>query len=279
MKNIIEIRNLEYTYAGNIKALTDISFDVFEGERLAILGPNGAGKSTLTLLMAGLLRPVEGHVKVFGKDTRSREFENIRRDIGVVFQDPDDQLFNNTVFDDVAYGPRSLGMDENEVKRHVDEALKIMGISHLSDRSPHRLSYGEKKKVAIATTIVMKPKILLLDEPTANLDPKSKNELLTLLKDINREGTTIVLTTHDVEILPDFIERAILMIGGRILASGITREMLYEEQLLRKVSMEPPLLVRLFAKLKSKGLIQKIPLTIDEAEKIVEEALKKSERG
>ena len=275
--SVIDVKDLEYTYAGGIKALSGISFSVFEGECLGILGPNGAGKSTLILLLAGLLRPDNGWVKVFGMETNSKEFENIRSSIGVVFQDPEDQLFNNTVFDDVAYGPRSLGMDEEEVKKIVGEALDIMGISRLADRPSHRLSYGEKKKVAIATALVLKPKILLLDEPTANLDPKSKNDLLALLKEINREGTTIVLTTHDVEILPDFIEKVILMNGGRILGSGYTREILLEERLLQEVSMEPPLLVKLFTKLKSKGIVQKIPLTIEEAEKIIGESLKKSE--
>lgn len=279
MKNLIEVSEIEYAYAGGIKAISNVSFSVSEGERLGILGPNGAGKSTLILLMAGLLKPDNGWVKVLGKETRSKEFEEVRSSIGVVFQDPDDQLFNNTVFDDVAYGPRSLGMDECEVEKFVDETLKLMGIPHLADRPPHHLSYGEKKKVAIATALVLKPKILLLDEPTANLDPRSKNGLLDLLKDLNREGTTIVLTTHDVEILPDFIDRVILMNRGKILDSGSTREMLYEEQLLGEASMEPPLIVKLFTKLKTKGLVQKIPLTIDEAEKIIDETLKKSEDG
>ncbi|MEM4406122.1 MAG: ABC transporter ATP-binding protein [Candidatus Methanomethylicaceae archaeon] len=275
MKNLIEVSEIEYAYAGGIKAISNVSFSVSEGERLGILGPNGAGKSTLILLMAGLLKPDNGWVKVLGKETRSKEFEEVRSSIGVVFQDPDDQLFNNTVFDDVAYGPRSLGMDECEVEKFVDETLKLMGIPHLADRPPHRLSYGEKKKVAIATALVLKPKILLLDEPTANLDPRSKNGLLALLKDLNRGGTTIVLTTHDVEILPDFIDRVILMNRGKILGSGSTREMLYEERLLGEASMEPPLIVKLFTKLKTKGLVQKIPLTIDEAEKIIDETLKK----
>ncbi|MDH5810709.1 MAG: ABC transporter ATP-binding protein [Candidatus Methanomethylicaceae archaeon] len=279
MKNLIEVSEIEYAYAGGIKAISNVSFSVSEGERLGILGPNGAGKSTLILLMAGLLRPNNGWVKVLGKETRSKEFEEVRSSIGVVFQDPDDQLFNNTVFDDVAYGPRSLGMDECEVEKFVNETLKLMGIPHLADRPPHHLSYGEKKKVAIATALVLKPKILLLDEPTANLDPRSKNGLLDLLKDLNRGGTTIVLTTHDVEILPDIIDRVILMNRGKILGSGSTREMLYEEQLLGEASMEPPLIVKLFTKLKTKGLVQKIPLTIDEAEKIIDETLKKSEDG
>jgi cobalt/nickel transport system ATP-binding protein len=276
---VIEARNLEYSYAGGIKALSGVSLDVFEGERLGILGPNGAGKSTLILLISGLLKPSNGWIKVFGKKTTSKEFEGVRSSIGVVFQDPDDQLFNNTVFDDVAYGPRNLGMDEDAVKRIVSETLKIMGIDHLANRPPHRLSYGEKKKAAIATALVMNPKILLLDEPTANLDPKSKSELLGILKDLNRRGTTLVLTTHDVEILPNFIERTVLMNGGRILGSGLAREMLRDERLLREASIETPLLVRLFARLKSKGLVEQVPLTIDEAEKIIDDALKRSMKG
>lgn len=279
MEVVIEARNLEYSYAGGIKALSGVSLDVFEGERLGILGPNGAGKSTLILLISGLLKPSNGWIKVFGKETTSKEFEGVRSSIGVVFQDPDDQLFNNTIFDDVAYGPRNLGMDEDAVKRIVSETLKIMGIDHLANRPPHRLSYGEKKKAAIATALVMNPKILLLDEPTANLDPKSKSELLGILKDLNRRGTTLVLTTHDVEILPDFIERTVLMNGGRILGSGLAREMLRDERLLREASIEPPLLVRFFARLKSKGLVEQVPLTIDEAEKIIDDALKRSMKG
>ncbi|MBC7113582.1 MAG: ABC transporter ATP-binding protein [Candidatus Methanomethyliales bacterium] len=279
MEIVIEARNLEYSYAGGIKALSGVSLDVFEGERLGILGPNGAGKSTLILLISGLIKPNNGWIKVFGKETRSKEFERIRSSIGVVFQDPDDQLFNNTVFDDVAYGPRSLGMDEDAVKRIVNETLKIMGIDHLANRPPHRLSYGEKKKVAIATALVMKPKILLLDEPTANLDPKSKIDLLGILKDLNRRGTTLVLTTHDVEILPDFIERMVLMNSGRILGSGLTREILCDEWMLQEASMEPPLLVKLFTRLKSKGLVEKVPLTVDEAERIIDEALKRPAKG
>ena len=279
MRVIVEARNLEYSYAGGIKALSGVSLDVFEGERLGILGPNGAGKSTLILLISGLLKPSNGWVKVFGKETTSKEFESVRSSIGVVFQDPDDQLFNNTVFDDVAYGPRSLGMDEDAIKRIVNETLTIMGINHLANRPPHRLSYGEKKKAAIATALVMKPKILLLDEPTANLDPKSKSGLLHILKDLNGRGTTLVLTTHDVEILPDFIERTVLINGGRILGSGLAREVLRDEWLLREASIEPPLLVRLFARLKSRGLVEQVPLTIDEAERVIDETLKRSVKG
>lgn len=274
MKNAIEVRSLDYSYPGGIKALTGVSFDVFEGEKLGILGPNGAGKSTLLLLIAGLLKPDRGQIKVFGKETRSKEFENIRRSIGLVFQDPDDQLFNNTVFDDIAYGPRSLGMDEGDVEKSVGEVLRIMGITHLANRPPHRLSYGEKKKVAIATALVLKPKILLLDEPTANLDPKSKNDLLRLLKDLNCEGTTIVLTTHDVEILPELIDRVILINAGMTLDAGPAREVLQDEKLLQEASMEPPILVKLFIRLKSMGLVQKVPMTIDEAEKIINLTLK-----
>lgn len=273
MRAIIEVRDLVYSYAGGIEAISNVSFDVRERELVSILGPNGAGKSTLILLMAGLLKPRNGSIKVFGKETNSKEFETVRSRIGVVFQDPDDQLFNNTVFEDIAYGPRNLGMGEDEVKRRVESCLNMMGILHLSERPPHRLSYGEKKKAAIATALVMNPDILLLDEPTANLDPKSKNDLLTLLKDLNQKGTTIVLATHDVEILPNFVHRTILMRGGKILGSGTVEDVLCNERLLQEAYIEPPILFKLFNKLKSKGLIEKIPLTLEDAEKILEEFL------
>lgn len=259
LNDIIEVRDVAYTYAGGIKAVSGVSFKVMQGEMLALLGPNGAGKSTTILLMAGLLKPDSGTITVFGEDTSSRQFEAMRKKIGLVFQDPDDQLFNNTVFDDVAYGPRNLGMEEGEIKKMTEETLKTLGISHLAERAPHRLSLGEKKKAAIATALVLNPEILLLDEPTANLDPGSKRELIRLLKELNRQGVTIILATHDVEVLPDVSERVILMSNGKILGEGSTTEMLQDWHVLQEASIEPPLLTRLFLKLKSKGLLEEIP--------------------
>ncbi|MGQ9759001.1 MAG: energy-coupling factor ABC transporter ATP-binding protein [Candidatus Methanomethylicaceae archaeon] len=273
MKSIIEVRNVAYAYTGGINALSGISFEVMQGEMLGLLGPNGAGKSTLILLMAGLLKPNTGTIEIFGEDTSSKQFDPMRSKIGLVFQDPDDQLFNNTVFDDVAYGPRNLGLNEEEIEKRTEEILKTLGISHLANRSPYRLSLGEKKKVAIATALVLNPEILLLDEPTANLDPRSKVEIIRLLRDLNRQGVTIILATHDVEILPEVSERVILLNQGKIIGKGFTAEILQDEQLLKEISMETTLLTRLFLRLKAKGFLEEMPSNLEEAITILEKTI------
>lgn len=209
----VEIRELRYTYPDGTVALRGVNLEVEEGESVYLMGPNGSGKSTLLLHLNGLLLPQRGEVRVFGMDTRNG-VEEIRRRVGLVFQDPDDQLFMPTVFEDVAFGPLHLGLREREVRRRVREALRAVGAEGLEGRSPHHLSYGEKKRVAIATILSMEPQLLVLDEPTLGLDPWARREFLSLLRRLRR-GRTLVMAGHDLELM-ELCDRAFLLRRGRV---------------------------------------------------------------
>lgn len=264
-ERVLEVRNVSYRYHGSVQALSDVNLDVMQGERVGILGQNGAGKSTLIMLIAGLFRPDSGEVKVFGASTTSREFDSVRSRIGLVFQDPEDQLFSNSVLEDVSYAPRNLGMEEGVANAMSEKALRSVNSLHLRDRPPHRLSFGEKKRVSIATALVMRPELLILDEPTANLDSPSRRELVRTLNALNSGGVTVVISTHDVEILPETVDRVIVINNGRTVSSGGIREVMSDKALLESASLEPPPLSRLFMELQSRSLVNRIPLTYDEA--------------
>jgi cobalt/nickel transport system ATP-binding protein len=206
-ESIVSVKDVKFTYPAGVSALKGVSLEIAQGERVAILGPNGSGKSTLILLIAGLLMPSRGEIKVFGEQTTSKDFQKLRSRIGLVFQDPDDQLFTPSVIEDIEYGPKNLKLPEEEVKQRSVYVLEKMGIQNLKDRPPHRLSFGEKKKVSLATALVLKPELLILDEPTANLDLVSRRGLIDTLNELNRAGTTIIVSTHDVEALPELADR------------------------------------------------------------------------
>jgi cobalt/nickel transport system ATP-binding protein len=209
----VEIRGLRYTYPDGTVALRGVNLEVKEGESVYLMGPNGSGKSTLLLHLNGLLLPQRGEVRVLGMDTRNG-VEEIRKRVGLVFQDPDDQLFMPTVFEDVAFGPLHLGLGEREVRRRVREALRAVGAEGLGGRSPHHLSYGEKKRVAIATILSMEPQLLVLDEPTLGLDPWARREFLSLLRRL-KKGRTLVMAGHDLELM-GLCDRAFLLRRGRV---------------------------------------------------------------
>ena len=228
----------------------------------AILGPNGAGKSTLLKIMAGLLEPTAGTVEIAGTKLTKKNASDLRKSIGILFQDPDDQLFMPRVWDDVAFGPMNQGMAGPELEKRVNDALKIAGIEGLADRVPHHLSYGEKKRVAIAGILAMKPKILLLDEPTANLDPRGRKELMGLL---GKLGCTIIIATHDMEAAAAMAD-SIIILDRKVLARGSEREILCNEELLKKAGLEMPAVARVFSELKKKGRYSgEIPMTVEEA--------------
>ncbi|MDI9609584.1 MAG: ABC transporter ATP-binding protein [Candidatus Verstraetearchaeota archaeon] len=272
-ETIISVKDVNYRYSANLEAVRGISFEVRKGESVGILGPNGAGKSTLAMLLAGLFLPTSGDVKAFGVSTRSKEFEHVRPRIGIVFQDPEDQLFNNTVIDDVSYSLRNLGVDKESANRRSMETLELLGIAHLKDRSPHRLSYGEKKRVSIATALVNSPELLILDEPTANLDLRSRRSLVELVNLLNKQGLTLIVSTHDVEALPDLVERVLIMEGGKIVSEGPVKSIITDEQLLGEASLEPPAISRLFMRLKARGLVQEVPSNLEDAFLILEKKL------
>lgn len=240
MRAIVRIKNLEYSYPDGTKALRGIDLSVREGESVGIVGPNGAGKTTLLLHLNGVLRG-KGHIEIAGSEITDENLRAIRSDVGLVFQDPDDQLFMPTVFDDVAFGPINMGLEEAEVRRRVGEALEIVELSGMEERVTHHLSFGEKKRVAIATVLPMEPEILALDEPSSNLDPHARRELMNLLK---RLPATKIIAGHDLDFILETCERVILLEGGRIVADGPAGEILSDKDLLESHRLELPLGVR-----------------------------------
>jgi cobalt/nickel transport system ATP-binding protein len=264
---IVSVKDLQFKYPGGVNALKGVSLCIHRGERVAILGPNGSGKSTLIMLIAGLLMPENGTVTVFGKDAKSKDFNMLRSRIGLVFQDPDDQLFTPSVIEDIEYGPKNLRLPEEEIKQRSNHVLDMMGIQHLKNRASHRLSFGEKKKVSLATALVLKPELLILDEPTANLDLVSRRGLIDTLNELNKQGTTIIVSTHDVEALPELADKIIVISHGKLLGEGETHQVLQDNQLLQASGLEAPSIVRLFSELKTKALISQTPITVEEAKK------------
>jgi cobalt/nickel transport system ATP-binding protein len=273
--SVIEVKDVHFSYPSGVRAIKGVSLKICRGERVALLGPNGSGKSTLILLMAGLLTAQKGAINVFGENTTSKGFPSLRRRIGVVFQDPDDQLFTQSVTEDVEYGPRNLGLSELDIKQRSGEALEKIGINHLKDRPPHRLSFGEKKKASLATALVLKPELLILDEPTANLDLASRRSLIRMLNELNKEGATVLVSTHDVEALPELADRVIVINQGSMLGEGKTIDVLQDLKLLGSADLEPPAIAKLFSELKTAGIIKETPITVSEGVRELHKLLKK----
>jgi cobalt/nickel transport system ATP-binding protein len=236
MEEIIRIDNLSYAYPDGQRALSGISLTVHRGESLAIIGPNGAGKSTLLLHLNGILRS-DGRVKVFSEPVTEKNLKEVRRRIGLVFQNPDDQLFSATVFDDVAFGPMNLGYSEAEVRQSVSGALAKVGMSGFEHRSSHHLSLGERKRIAIATILSMSPEVMVLDEPTSNLDPQGKWLLIELLQKL---PATRLVATHDLELVADLCHRVVILDGGRIVADDAVEKILNDKSLLETHGLSRP---------------------------------------
>ncbi len=275
--SIVKVKDVQFSYPGGVNAIQGVTFEIFEGEKVALLGPNGSGKSTLILLMAGLLMPKKGEITVFGEKTSSKNFQKLRQKLGIVFQDPEDQLFTQSVIEDIEYGPRNLKLPEDEVNKQSLAVLAKLGIQHLKDRPPHRLSFGEKKKVSLATALVLKPELLILDEPTANLDLVSRRNLIDILNELNCNGTTVVISTHDVEALAELADRVIVINHGALLGEGATANVLQDLALLKSAGLEPPAIVKLFSELKVMGIIQDTPITVKEGQQKIMELAKRKQ--
>lgn len=233
----VEIRDLTFAYPDGHLALDGIDLHVHPGERVALLGPNGAGKTTLVLHLNGILTARAGEVSIAGLVVTKPNLAEIRRRVGIVFQDPDDQLFMPTVFEDVAFGPANLGLAGPELEQRVDRALDAVGARTLRDRTPHHLSFGERRLVAIATVLAMDPEILVLDEPTANLDPAGRRELAEVLDAL---GHTMLLVSHDLPYALQLCPRTVVLNRGRIVADGPTREILSDRDLMAANRLELP---------------------------------------
>lgn len=226
---VLDIRGLAYAYPDGTQALFGVNLHVHPGERVALLGPNGAGKTTLVLHLNGILTAGAGTVAVSGLPVIKANLLEIRRRVGVVFQDPDDQLFLPTVHDDVAFGPANLGLRGDQLEQRVRDALSAVGMESFAHRPPHHLSFGQRRRVAIATVLAMRPEILVLDEPTSNLDPASRAELADII--INLDKTSLIVT-HDLPFALQLCERTVILSDGTIVADGPTRDVLSDHELM-----------------------------------------------
>jgi len=238
---MVQAKNLQYSYPDGTDALREISFEVYRGQSLAITGANGAGKSTLLLHLNGLLTPSSGTLTIQNIALGPKNREKVQRRVGLVFQNPDDQLFMPTVWQDVTFGPLNLGLSAEEVTARATEALNQVDALHLKDRPPFRLSAGEKRRVALATVLAMQPEILVLDEPTTGLDPCSRRQLIQLL---NGFGYTLILASHDLDLVMDVCERTLVLHEGKIAAEGATGEIFTDGELLQRCRLEKPLGMR-----------------------------------
>lgn len=234
----VEVRQLHYSYPDGREAIRNISLSIHHGESVGIIGANGAGKSTLLLLLTGILFPSSGEVLVGDIHVTRKTLPMIRQRLGMVLQDPDDQLFLPTVYDDVAFGPRNYGLNDQEVGERVQRALETVGISYLSHRAPFKLSGGEKRAASIATVLSLDPDILIMDEPTTGLDPRSRRKLIHLLDSFDH---TKIIASHDLEMVLATCSRVILMEDGEIAASGPTAVLLRDKELLERCGLEVPL--------------------------------------
>jgi len=230
MVKVITVKNLTFIYSNGKKILNNITFDIYQGEKVGIIGPNGAGKTTLLFHLNGILQG-EGKIKIFNLEMNKKNLNKIRQKVGMVFQDIDAQLFSPTVFEDVSFGPLNLRLSKEEVNKRVKEALKQVGLIGFENREPHHLSIGEKQRVAIASVLSMHPEILILDEPTSNLDPKRRRELLNFLKSLNN---TIIVASHDIDFVKKLCSRILLMNNGKIVADDRSKIILNNKALLLK---------------------------------------------
>lgn len=237
MHHTLEIENLSFSYPDGFQALRDITLSIGPGEKVALVGPNGAGKSTLMLHLNGLLQASSGDLRVGGLPVTDANLGQIRAWVGLVFQNPDDQLFNPRVFDDVAFGPLHMGLPEEAVRRRSLEALEAVGMAEYADKISHHLSIGQKKRVSIATVLSMDPKILVLDEPSAGLDPRARRSLIYLLDEMEQ---TMLVATHDMRMVSELFPRTIILDQGQVVADGSTAALLTDELLLAAHGLERP---------------------------------------
>ncbi|WP_431902901.1 energy-coupling factor ABC transporter ATP-binding protein [Nonomuraea sp. bgisy101] len=233
----LEVSELAYAYPDGTQALFGVDLSIGRGEHVALLGPNGAGKTTLVMHLNGILTAGHGTVSVAGTPVRADTLKEVRQRVGLVFQDPDDQLFMPTVRDDVAFGPANMGVRGEELERRVKNALDRVGMADHLDRPPHHLSFGQRRRVAVATVLVMEPEILVLDEPSSNLDPAARRELAEILRSLD---VTVLMVTHDLPYALELCERSLILSGGVIAADGPTRTLLADSALLAEHRLELP---------------------------------------
>lgn len=284
----IEIRNLTHTYmkgtTSEVTAISGIDFRVDDGEFIGLIGATGSGKSTLIQHLNGLLRPTAGNVIVDGVDIWSKgvSLKQIRRKIGLVFQYPEQQVFEETVYDDIAFGPRNLGFSQTETEERVKKACTLVGLDRdLLSRSPFELSGGQVRRVAIAGILAIQPKVLILDEPTAGLDPKGRAEILDNIKQLHESGMTVILVSHNMDDVARLCERVMVLDRGKLVADGPAREVFSQREFLESMKLKPPEVTVLMEKLRKRGwAVRNDVLTVEEAHaEIVKELRRKGVAG
>lgn len=257
MTNIqLSTENLSFTYPDGTQALKNINIEIEKGEKVAIIGPNGAGKSTLFSHFNGLTEPTSGCVKIEGKPISFEKDEllKVRQKVGIVFQDPNDQLFAPTVKEDIAFGPMNLGLIYDEVEKRVEDALKMVGMENYEDKTPHHLSGGQQKRIAIAGIIAMKPELMILDEPTAGLDPDGVEKVLNIMNQLNEEGMTLIISSHDIDMISKYADKIFVLYNGEIIESGNKNKIFSDMELLKKAHLRTPITTEILYNLKESGL-------------------------
>jgi cobalt/nickel transport system ATP-binding protein len=272
---LFKVENLVHQYSDGTTALDNVTLGFEKGERIALLGTNGSGKTTLLNHFNGILKPTSGQIYFEEQPLQysGKGLLELRRRVGFVFQDPNDQLFAPTVKQDVAFGPLNLGLPPEQVKKIVADALQVVGMAEFEEKPPHFLSLGQKKRVALAGVLAMEPEIIIMDEPTSNLDPRATSEILHLLLQLNKEkGITLLLATHDVDMVPLFATKMFILNKGKLVSEGTPKETFSDSELIRKVNLRSPRLTHLFEVLKSEDKLpidDALPLTISESRKAI----------
>ena len=278
MTVILEAKDLVYNYPDGTNALRGINFKVEEGQMISILGPNGAGKSTFFLHFNGIIQPTSGSIEIEGETLKydKKSLLEARSKVGVVFQNPDDQLFAPTVFEDVAFGPMNMGLDEEEVKERTQKALEVVGMADYAQKAPHHLSGGQKKRVAIAGILSMRPKVMVLDEPTSGLDPNGASDIMQLLYDLNDDGMTIIISTHDVDLVPMYSDNINVLRFGEIIKQGNCREVFTDTEVIDKADLRLPWIGQLFEKFDDEDILtlsEGYPLTVGQAYDVLKDKI------
>lgn len=259
----IKTSGLIHTYPDGTKALTGVDFEADTGERVAVLGPNGSGKSTLFYHFNGLIKPTGGGIKIFGEEIRKDNLNSIRKRVGLVFQAPDSQLFGPTVFEDIAFGPKNLGLKPQAVTERVLKVMHRFDIEELGRKNPADLSGGQKKRVAIAGVVAMEPDVLVLDEPTAGLDAPGVTGTIELLDELNDEGKTIIISTHDSDLAASWADRVYILNKGRVIRSGAPKNIFAEDKLMAEAGLKHPVIIQTFREFRARGLSKgEVPLSV-----------------
>ncbi len=269
---IIEAENLIYTYPDGTQALKGINIKIPKGKKVAVLGSNGAGKSTLFLHCNGILKPQQGIVKYDGREVRydRKSLLQLRKNVGIVFQDPDSQLFSASVYQEISFGPLNFGLSEETVRKRVEQAMSATEVAGLKDKPTHMLSYGQKKRVSIADILAMEPEVIICDEPTAWLDPKHAQQTVKLFDRINSSGTTIMMSTHDVDLAYSWADYIFVLSNGEVIGEGIPEQVFTNEILIKKADLEKPWLVQVSEVLLIKGCLPKAAVLPRNRERLFE---------